>query len=74
MDIYFTNTADKMPFTNSKYGREEMHLPSWMTQQYVYDEYNKQMATLQGEFIDICLMQYSYCFYLYDITSEIINV
>ena len=48
MTTFFEQQADLMPFSNAKYGRLEQHLPTWMTQQLVFNEFLKQMAKVEG--------------------------
>ncbi len=42
MDLYFEKIVDHMPDKNS------MHLPTWMTQAWLHEEFLKNMKTLQG--------------------------
>jgi hypothetical protein len=41
MDLYFEKVADHMPDKNS------IHLPAWMTQAWLHEEFLNSMKTLQ---------------------------
>ncbi len=43
MDMYFEKVVDHMTNKNS------IHLPAWMTQAWLHEEFLKNMKTLQGK-------------------------
>ena len=51
LKCFFENIADRMPDDSNKHGKETMHLPSWMTKNWIHSRCMLELNKREGTFL-----------------------